>query len=131
MSKKRKMPPHIVLPDGRWRFVKRGSTKKARPRKVVKMARFRRTRRAARAVYSRGRKGVGLGGGLKGMIAPVAGGALDVVAQKYIPIFGIGSTASGMFLHDPVTMKIGLNKIGESLGGMFAGGVGGGGGGWI
>jgi hypothetical protein len=129
--KKRKMPPHIVLPDGRWRFVKRGSKKISR--KVVKVARFRRTRRAARYVVSRGRKGIGLGGGWKGMIAPVAGGALDVIAQKYIPIFGIGSTASGIFLHDPVTMKIGLNKVGESLGGMFAGGFGGSssGGGWL
>jgi hypothetical protein len=129
--KKRKLPPHIVLPDGRWRFVKRGGTK-AKPRKVVKVARYRRVRRAARAVYSRGRKGIGLGGGWKGMIAPVAGGALDIIAQKYIPVFGVGSTVSGMFLKDPVTMKIGLNKVGESLGGMFVGGVSGGsGGGWI
>jgi hypothetical protein len=128
--KKRKLPPHIVLPDGRWRFVKKG---RSSPKKrVLKVARFRRTRRAARAVYSRGRRGVGLGGGWKGMIAPLAGGAGDVIAQKYIPINGVASTIAGMFLHDPVTMKIGLNKAGESLGMMFAGGGGGnGGGGWI
>jgi hypothetical protein len=71
-------------------------------------------------------------GGWKSMIAPIAGGAGDVIAQKYIPIFGIGSTAAGMFLKDQVTMKIGLNKIGESLGAMFAGGGGNGGsGGWL
>jgi hypothetical protein len=136
--KKRKLPPHIVLPDGRWRFVKKGysshrqTNPSLRKSKVVKVARFRRTRRAARAVYSRGRRGVGLGGGWKGMIAPLAGGAGDVIAQKYIPINGVASTIAGMFLHDPVTMKIGLNKAGESLGMMFAGGGGGnGGGGWI
>lgn len=66
------------------------------------------------------------------MIVPIAGGAIDVVAQKYVPIFGIGSTAAGMLLKDPVTTKIGLNKIGESLGAMFAGGGGSGGsGGWL
>jgi len=27
MKTKRKMPPHIVLPNGQWRFVKRGSKK--------------------------------------------------------------------------------------------------------
>lgn len=66
------------------------------------------------------------------MLAPIAGGAGDVIAQKYIPIFGIGSTAAGMLLKDSVTMKMGLNKIGESLGAMFAGGGGSGnGGGWL
>jgi hypothetical protein len=65
-------------------------------------------------------------------VAPVAGGAVDVIAQKYIPIFGIGSTVLGMVLKDQVTMKVGLNKIGESFGAMFAGGGGnGGGGGWL
>jgi hypothetical protein len=66
------------------------------------------------------------------MIAPIAGGAGDMIAQRYIPIFGIGSTVAGMFLKDQVTMKIGLNKIGESLGAMFAGGgASSGGNGWL
>jgi len=66
------------------------------------------------------------------MLAPVLGGAGDVIIQKYIPVFGAGSTLAGMFLHDPVTMKMGLNKIGESLGAMFFGGGGSGnGGGWL
>ena len=65
------------------------------------------------------------------LLAPVAGGAGDVIAQKFIPIFGIGSTAAGALLHDQVTMKIGLNKIGESLGAMFAGGGGGSSGGLL
>ena len=65
------------------------------------------------------------------LVAPVAGGAGDVIAQRYIPIFGIGSTVAGFALKDQVTMKIGLNKIGESLGAMFAGGVGGNSGGLL
>lgn len=66
------------------------------------------------------------------MLAPIAGGAGDVIAQKYIPIFGVGSTVAGMLLKDQVTMKMGLNKIGESLGAMFAGGgANGGSGGWL
>jgi hypothetical protein len=66
------------------------------------------------------------------MLAPVAGGAGDVIAANYIPINGVGSTVIGMFLHDPITMKIGLNKAGESLGSMFAGGgASSSGGGWL
>jgi len=71
-------------------------------------------------------------GGITSMLVPVAGGAVDVVAQRWIPVFGVGSTAIGFFLKDHVTMKMGLNKIGESLGTMFAGGGGSGtGGGWL
>lgn len=64
--------------------------------------------------------------------APIAGGAGDVIARRYIPINGVGSTISGMFLKDSTTMKIGLNKIGESLGAMFfGGGSGSNNGGWL
>jgi hypothetical protein len=126
---KRKMPPHIVLPNGQWRFVKRGRSQ-TKKRKVVQVARRRRS--YGRRFVGRARRSAGGMGGWKSMIAPIAGGAGDVIAQKYIPIFGIGSTAAGMFLKDQVTMKIGLNKIGESLGAMFAGGGGNGGsGGWL
>lgn len=93
------------------------------------MARF---RRRGRRYYSRARSYGRKSGGWKGMLAPVAGGAVDVIAQKYIPISGAGSAAIGMFLGDQVTMKIGLNKIGESLGVMFAGGgAGGNSDGWL
>lgn len=71
--------------------------------------------------YGGGRKSLG---GIMTFLAPVAGGAGDVIAQRFIPINGVGSTAAGMFLKDPITMKIGLNKVGESLGAMFFGGGG-------
>jgi hypothetical protein len=107
-------------------------TRQSKP-KVVYMAR--RRRNYGRRFVSRARRssgGIGGMGGIKSMLAPVAGGALDVVAQKYVPVFGVGSTAIGFFLKDQVTMKLGLNKIGESLGAMFAGGGGNGGtGGWL
>ena len=101
------------------------------------MARYRRRARAfASRTYSRARSyrrgGGGGGGGWKSMIAPLVGGAGDVVAQKWIPVNGVGSTAAGFLLKDHVTKQIGLNKIGESLGAMFAGGVGGeSSGGWL
>ena len=112
---KRKLPPHIVLPNGQWRFVKRGRGKVSHSKRVVKIAR----RRGRFRSYAH--RGYGRSGGWKGLIAPVAGGAGDVIIQKYIPIFGVGSTVAGMFLHDQITMKMGLNKIGESIGLMFVG----------
>lgn len=103
---------------------------RTKKRKVVYVARRRRS--YGRRFVSRARRSAGGMGGWKSMLAPIAGGAVDVVAQKYIPVFGVGSTAAGMLLKDQVTMKIGLNKIGESLGAMFAGGGGSGnGGGWL
>jgi hypothetical protein len=105
-------------------------TRRVKKPRVVYMARRRRS--YGRRFVSRARRSAGGMGGIKSMLAPVAGGAIDVVAQKYIPVFGVGSTAAGFLLKDQVTMKIGLNKIGESLGAMFAGGGGnGGGGGWL
>jgi hypothetical protein len=112
----RKMPPHIVLPNGMWRFVKRGSHKKS----------VHKTRRKVKTMAKRKkftRHGFG-GGGWKGYITPVAGGAGDIVIQKWIPVFGVGSTIAGAVMKDNVTMKMGLNKIGESLGLMLVGGNG-------
>jgi hypothetical protein len=95
------------------------------------MARFR-SRPRYRYIKSSARRSYHSGGGWKGLIAPAAGGAGDVIAQKFIPINGVGSTVAGMFLHDSITMKIGLNKVGESLGYMFAGGgSSGSSGGWL
>lgn len=122
--KKRRMPPHIVLPNGQWRFVKRGSSVlRKRKSKVLQLARRRGGRRYFARARSHARKG-GMGG-IMSLVAPVAGGAGDIIIQKYIPFFGVGSTIAGFALKDHVTMKIGLNKIGESLGMMFAGGGGG------
>ena len=70
------------------------------------MARYR------RKSYSRGRTG----GGMKGMLAPIVGGALDNVIDSYSPIDGIGAVVSGMFLHSEITKNIGLYKVGYSIG---------------
>lgn len=113
----RKLPPHIVLPNGMWRFIKKGSKRSNPIRKGVSMAKGK-YRGKAKAFYK-------ASGGYKSFLAPIAGGAGDVIIQKYIPLFGVGSTVAGMFLNDQVTMKMGLNKIGESLGAMFSGGFGG------
>ena len=70
-----------------------------------------------------------LGGGMKNMLAPILGGAADAIINPRSPINGIGSTASGMFLKDDVTMKIGLYQVGQSVAafipfiGASAGGV--------
>lgn len=61
-----------------------------------------------------GSRGI-LGGGMKNMLAPVLGGVADAVINPRSPINGIGSTASGMFLKDDVTMKIGLYQVGQSI----------------
>ena len=70
------------------------------------MARYR------RKSYSRGRTG----GGMKGMLAPIVGGIADNVIDSYSPIDGIGSTISGMFLHNETVKCIGLYKVGYSIG---------------
>lgn len=78
--------------------------------------------------FSRG----GIKAGLGGALPAVAGGAGDVIVKKFIPINGVGSVLSGMFLKDSITQKIGFNKVGESLGAMFFGNGGSNGnGGWL
>jgi hypothetical protein len=121
---KRKLPAHIVLPDGRWRFVKKGSIK---PKKsVVKVARYRRARRAYSAYRSfRGRRGGKLGG-MKSLIAPLLGGAGDAFLAGRIPVNGVGATVAGFALGDHTTRQIGLYQIGYSGAQMFLGGGGGG-----
>lgn len=62
-KKTRRMPPHIVLPNGMWRFVKKGakkaiSVKKSRvktKRRVLNMARFRKKRASRRGMGMLGR----------------------------------------------------------------------------
>ena len=79
MKKKRRLPSHIVLPNGMWRFVKSGSKKAKvnrvkvarkirvkRKRGVFSMARFKKRR------VSRGRMGglVGRGSLMSGLVRP-------------------------------------------------------------
>jgi len=99
------------------RYVYRAAPK--RRRRVKNTARKRYARRAYGAMQ-------------KIKMAPLLGGAADVIVRKYIPVNGAGSTATGVFLKDNTTLTIGLNKIGESLGAMFFGNGGGSnGGGWL
>jgi hypothetical protein len=120
---KRKLPPHIVLPDGRWRFIKKGSSKSKRS--VVKVAKFRRTRRAYGA-YRSFRKSGGKLGGMKSMIAPLLGGAGDAFLAGKLPVNGVASTVAGFALGDHTTRQIGLYQLGYSGAQMFLGGGGGG-----
>ena len=73
---KRKMPPHIVLPNGQWRFVKRGSksSKKTRSKRGGFMSR----RKSGR------RKG-GMGG-IMGLAMPFAIGAIAGAYSDKIPL---------------------------------------------
>jgi len=88
----RKMPAHIVLPNGMWRFVKKGKSKRKSKPKVVKMARkYRRSWRGR--VRSYGRRASSAGRGLLGGIAPrfMAGSKLAIAetgvnyAEAFIP----------------------------------------------
>jgi len=113
----RKLPPHIVLPNGQWRFVKRGSrgvgTKK---RKVVHMARRRRSYgRRYSAPRRRGGGGRMRLGGMKGLITPIAAGAADAIINPRLPVNGIGSTAIGILMKDQVVKELGLYQVGQSL----------------
>jgi len=68
---------------------------------------------------------------MKGMLAPIVGGIADNVIDSYSPIDGIGSTISGMFLHNETVKCIGLYKVGYSIGNFLPiprGGVSSGGG---
>jgi len=108
------MPPHIVLPNGMWRFVKKGrKVAKTKKRMVVKMVRRKGGFRKRAGGFISG------GGGLKTMIAPVLGGVADSYLDPMLPIDGIGGTAVGFFLHSPTVRDIGLYKVGMSLGNIL------------
>jgi hypothetical protein len=129
----RKLPPHIVLPNGQWRFVKRGSRRVGTSkRRSVSMARYRRRgRRSIRRVYSRHRRsgGGGMRIPMKGIVAPIVGGAADAIINPRSPINGIGSTAVGFLMKNETVKTIGLYQVGQSLAtfipfvGASAGGV--------
>ena len=90
----RKMPPHIVLPNGMWRFVKRGAKTNA-----SKKSRAKRGRVSQMAKYRR-RSSSGFGG--SGMLKKAAFGAgaaiiANMVLGQKIPYQGaiIGYVAGG------------------------------------
>ena len=127
---KRRLPPHIVLPNGQWRFVKRGkSVKRKVKRGVVSMGRYRSRRRSYRRYVSRarGRRG-GRGGGsvtknaIDGLIVGIAQTALPDVIPMQDPLIALGV---GWFRHNPTLMTLGGIQLGASLGQMVGGGLGG------
>ena len=60
-----------------------------------------------------------IGGGMKGMIAPILGGVGDSIIDPISPIDGIGGTAVGFLMHNEMTKNIGLYKVGYSLGAIL------------
>lgn len=93
LAKRRRMPPHIVLPNGMWRFVKRGTKTKSRSvkrktkRSVPKMARRRSYRARARTRRSAPKNQLMTGifpvRGVLGKVLLGAGAA--VVGARYLP----------------------------------------------
>ena len=125
MRSKRRLPPHIVLPSGQWRFIKKGSRRKIK-RKVVSMARRRRFRRYSRYVKrARGRKG-GSGSVTKnaidGVLVGIAQTALPDVIPMQDPLIALGV---GWFRRNPTLMTLGGVQLGAQLGGMIGGITGG------
>jgi hypothetical protein len=123
---KRKLPPHIVLPDGRWRFVKKGRAKTPTVKRSATMARRRRSYRVrSRRSGSRGF------GGIKSMLIPVAAGAADAYINPMLPINGVGSTAIGILGHNTTIRDIGLWQVGASVANMVGNPLGGETGVWL
>jgi hypothetical protein len=121
---KRKLPPHIVLPDGRWRFVKRGKGKTTVSRRVKTTRRKgRKVYMARKRSYSRRGRGGGLGS-IMSLLIPVAAGAADSYVNPLLPINGIPSTVIGMFGHNETVKNIGLWQVGASIPSMIGFGQG-------
>ena len=75
---------------------------------------------ARRRSYSKRARGfLGGGGGMKSMIAPIAGGFADNIIDKFSPIDGLGGVLVGMFMHSGTTRDIGLYKVGYSAANMI------------
>lgn len=100
MVKKRRMPAHIVLPNGMWRFVKAGAKKVSSLKKPSRPKRTRRVNIMARKRYSRKsiRRSSRMGGGKlmsgfiglppifqKALVGAAASEISEAVAPKVIP----------------------------------------------
>jgi hypothetical protein len=124
---KRRLPPHIVLPNGQWRFVKRGS-RVSKPRSAVRrnvvMARRRRSYPRARRYISRARgggKNANMKNAIDGIIVGVAQTALPDVIPMQDPLIALGV---GWFRRNPTLMTLGGVQLGAQLGGMIGGAIG-------
>lgn len=58
-------------------------------------------------------------GGMKSLIAPIAGGFADSVIDPVSPVDGVGGAAVGFLMHNDTVKNIGLYKVGYSLGGII------------
>ena len=129
---KRKMPAHIVLPNGMWRFVKSGSkkakaaVKRVKHRKVKRKRTRRGVQMAKRRHSKRSSSGFGGKGIMKGLYTPkgiaasmLMGAGAATLAEKVLPNFipmqnlaigfvvgGVGG-AAGVIARD--ALKGGLN----------------------
>jgi hypothetical protein len=107
----RKLPPHIVLPDGRWRFKKKGSRKttvRSFPKGKVRVM-------SRRKNYSR----KGGARGLMGMLAPALAGAADNFINSRLPVAGVGSIAVGVLLKNKFCQDFGAYQLGHSAASMI------------
>jgi len=124
---KRKLPPHIVLRNGQWRFVKRSRTgvklyARKKRRKVI-MARRRRSfgRRVSRARSWGGGKNSVTKNAIDGVIVGVAQTALPDVIPMQDSLIALGV---GWFRKNPTLVTIGGIQLGAQLGGMVGGALG-------
>jgi hypothetical protein len=101
-------------------------------KKVLSMARYRRTRRYASRARSFGRRSRSFGGGGGSMTKNVLDGAIVGIAQSAIPdmfpmqdpIIALGV---GWWRKNPTLTTLGGLQLGASIGGMFGGSTGTGG----
>jgi len=127
---KKKMPPHIVLPNGMWRFVKRGakttSRKRNNVRRRINMARRGRRYSRARRYYTRARGRRGKGGSVtKNAIDGVIVGVLQTALPDVIPMQdGLVALGVGFFRRNSTLMTLGGVQLGAQLGSMVGGVVG-------
>lgn len=86
---KRHLPPHIVLPNGQWRFVKRGSSAKTHKHRGVTMRKHRIHHRRSTGIKSLLAHGIApkIGSGLVALGAAAGLGYFASIANDYIPQF--------------------------------------------
>jgi len=118
MKGKRKLPPHIVLPDGRWRFIKQGSKKRTVVKSTAKHKTF--SKAGAKAFYNKGQT--------KYIIEGALAGALGQIASKYLGTYGhpAATIATGFLMKNNILITEGSREGGAILASMvpFLGGGG-------